>query len=430
MYLVEKHIISENHSLFKEIDQLCFLSKNLYNRANYIVRQEFITTSKLKESGLTETANYLNYNAVNKIMIQINDSDYIKLPRKVSNKVLDTLHNNWLSFFASIKDYVKNPSKYTGRPSLPRYLDKKGRFFLKYELQAISKRSLKNKKVKLSGTNIEVPFVTLEKDENIRLVEARIVPKLNNYVIEIVYEKLEEQSDVNFDNILGIDLGISNLMTLTSNKRGLIPQVVNGRPLKSINQYYNKKLSEYKSQLPFRNNEQLKTSRKIKRLTTKRNLKVEDYLHKSSKYIVNFCLENKIGTIVIGKNKQWKTESNLGDKNNQNFIQIPFNKLIFMIEYKARLKGITVIVREESYTSKASFLDLDKIPTYSKNSENEYKFSGKRIKRGMYKSKEGKKINADVNGSYNIIRKEFPNAFGNGIEDVAVHPVRVSLRIK
>ena len=160
MYLVEKHIISENHSLFKEIDQLCFLSKNLYNRANYIVRQEFIITSKLKESGLTETANYLNYNTVNKLMIQSNDPDYIKLPRKVSNKVLDTLHNNWLSFFVSIKDYVKNPGKYTGRPSLPRYLDKKGRFFLKYELQAISKRSLKNKKVKLSGTNIEIPFVT------------------------------------------------------------------------------------------------------------------------------------------------------------------------------------------------------------------------------------------------------------------------------
>jgi IS605 OrfB family transposase len=212
-------------------------------------------------------------------------------------------------------------------------------------------------------------------------------------------------------------------MTLTSNKCGLKPQIINGRPLKSINQFYNKKLSEYKSKLPFKNKEQLKTSKRIKRLTTKRNCKIEDYLHKASKLVVDFCIINQIGRIVIGKNKQWKTESNIGDKNNQNFVQIPFNKLISMIEYKARLKGIVLIVREESYTSKASFLDSDNIPVYKK--EKEYTFSGKRIKRGLYKSKKGLIINADVNGGYNIIRKAFPNAFGNGIEGVVVHPNEV-----
>lgn len=430
MYLVEKHRINKSHSLFKEIDNLCFLSKNLYNRANYLVRQEFIETSKLKESGLTETAIYFNYNSINRMMIDNNDVDYCALPRKVSNQVLMSLDSNWTSFFRSIKDYVKCPSKYNGKPSLPKYKHKtKGRYFLKYEKGAISTKLLKKGIIKLSKTNIEIPFIALQKDNNLSLIEVRIVPKLNNYVIEIVYEKKEEKYDLDYNNILGIDLGINNLMTLTSNIKGLKPEIVNGRPLKSINQYYNKQLSKFKSQLPYyKEGEQLKTSNKIKSLTTKRNSKVDDYLHKASKYIIDYCLMNNIGTIVIGKNKQWKNEINLGSKNNQNFVQIPFNKLISFIDYKGYLKGILVVVREESYTSKASFIDLDEIPTYSKNSEIEYKFSGKRIIRGMYRSKEGRKINADVNGSYNIIRKEFPNCFADGIEGVAVHPVRVSLR--
>lgn len=271
----------------------------------------------------------------------------------------------------------------------------------------------------------------INKDIADKLCCVRIVPKLNNnYVIEIVYERKETNLNLNPDNILSIDLGINNLMTLTSNKKGIEPLLVNGRPLKSINQYFNKKLAEFKSELPFnpKTGYQLGISNKIKRLTLKRNNKIEDYFHKSSKYIIDFCKANDIGIIIIGKNDGWKQEVNMGDKNNQNFVTIPFNSLIQKSSYKAKMVGINVIVREESYTSKASFLNLDVIPDYNSNEKIDYNFSGYRVDRGLYKIK-GKKIyiNADVNGSYNIMRKEFPNAFVDGIEGLAVNPIRVNI---
>ena len=201
-------------------------------------------------------------------------------------------------------------------------------------------------------------------------------------------------------------------MTITSNKIGIKPIIINGRPLKSINQYYNKKLAKLKS---------LNAKKQIEKLSLKRNNKINTYLHQSSKYLVDFCIKNELNTIIIGHNQYWKQKIKMNKKNKQNFIDIPFNNLIKMIQYKGLLKGITVLYQEESYTSKASFLNLDYMPVYG----DIYKgnFSGYRYRRGLYKIR-GKKvfINADINGSYNIMRKAVPNVFNNGIEGVAVHP--------
>jgi putative transposase len=451
MQLTEKHIITKSNSLYKEIDALCFLSKNLYNAANYTIRQEFISTTKLKKDGVVNHATYLNYYAINKLFIDSNNIEYTLLPRKVSNHTLMALDRNWRSFFASIKDWSKNPSKYKGKPNLPKYLPKtKGRYMLSYELDAISKKEIKSGFIKLSGTNIKIPFIN--KSENTKLKLCRIIPSANNiYTIEIVYEKQETNLNINKNNIMGIDLGVNNLATLTSNKVGYIPQIINGRPLKSYNQYYNKQRAILQEQLS--TNKQGKTSNKIKQLTHKRNCKVDNYIHKASKYIIEDCIKNDIGTIVIGKNDGWKQDVNMSKVNNQNFVPIPFNKLIEQIQYKGKMVGIDVILTEESYTSKASFLDLDEMPVYQKpntisnvtesidnestivniidknNNTKKYVFSGYREHRGSYKLKGRKKrINADVNGSYNSIRKVFSKAFADGTEGLAVVPLMRNLR--
>jgi len=408
MILIEKHKISSNHPYYKELDELCFLSKNLYNKANYIIRQEFIKTSKDKQDGLVDHANYLNYYNIQKQLQNNKDVDYKNLPAKVSQQILMLLDKNWKSFFKSIKDYKINPHKYNGRPKLPKYRDKiKGRNLLIYTIQAIYEKELKNDIVHLSGTNIRI----LTKQKNINQV--RIIPKNKEYVIEIIYEKNINDLKLKKDNIIGIDIGINNLCAITSNQNNVKPLLINGRPLKAINQYYNKKKAKLQS---FVGN---KNSNRIIKLTNKRNKKVDNYLHNTSRYIITHLISNNIGTLVIGKNLLWKQESNIGKCNNQNFVNIPHARLIDIIKYKAELVGIDVILTEESYTSKCSFIDFEELCRHDN-------YLGNRKYRGLFISNEGIIINADCNGSGNIIRKVFPNAFVDGIEGVVVHPIRVN----
>ncbi len=405
MQLVERTIIKQNHQNYKELDHLAFLSKNLYNIANYLIRQEYIING-----------NYWNYNKVQKLLQ--NQVDYQALPAKVSQQVLRVLDKNWDSYFAAIYSYNQDPSKFKARPKLPKYKHKtEGRNLLTYTRQAISKPEvIKNQTILLSKSNVKIQTgVNYE-----AIAQVRIIPKLNYYVMEVVYERDQANLTLDKNQIAGIDLGVNNLATVTSNKIGFQPIIVNGRPVKSINQYYDKQKAKLQSKLKDK-----KSSKRIQRLATKRSFKVDDYLHKTSRFIINYLIENQIGKLIIGNNKGWKQSINLGKKNNQTFVQIPYFQLINMLKYKAELVGIEVIVTEESYTSQASFFDLDDIPKYQKGIK--HSFRGKRIKRGLYQSSSGKKLNADCNGSLNIIRKVVPDAFGNGIEGVVVHPIKVTL---
>ncbi|NEQ40750.1 MAG: IS200/IS605 family element transposase accessory protein TnpB, partial [Okeania sp. SIO3I5] len=317
--------------------------------------------------------------------------------------------------FNSIQEYKLNPEKFLGRPKLPKYKDKEGRHLVIYTAQAVSKTSLKMGKIKLSGLNFSLP--TKVKQENLNQV--RIVPKSDCYVIEVIYEEKELKTEETTEKIAAIDLGVNNLIGLTSNQLGFRPILVNGRPLKSLNQFYNQKKASLQKQLPSGKY----WSNRLSRLTRKRQQKINDYYHQVSNYLVKTLLDLSIDTLVIGKNKNWKNQVNLGKINNQNFTSIPHNNLIEKISYKCKLKGIKVVEREESYTSIASFLDSDEIPIYAEEIEGaEIKFSGVRLKRGLYRSKSGKIINADVNASYNILRKAFPKAFAEGIERCVVHP--------
>lgn len=408
MILTEQHIIKKNHPFFEECNLLCVKSKNLYNSANYIVRQTFIYTTKQKEEGLVNNATYLNYYDINK---QLKDNkEYCSLPRKVSNQTLMLLDKNWKSFFSTIKDWKKNPTKYNGKPSIPKYLNKDGKYICIYELGAISIKELKKGYLKLSGTDIR--FTT--KQKNIKQV--RIVPRNGYFIIEVLYEKKEQDLKEDNGNYSSIDLGLNNLATVTSNT--IKPFIINGKGIKSINQYYNKKTSKIKNILEKRNKK--KSSKKLYKLLLKRNNKIKDYFHKSTTYIINQLVSNNINTLVIGYNKEWKQEINIGKRNNQNFANIPHQLFSNMLEYKCKLHGINFIKQEESYTSKCSFLDNEEICKH----EN---YKGNRIKRGLFKTSKGIIINADVNGSFNILKKAIPNAFANGIEGLTVNPMVIKL---
>ncbi|AFZ07149.1 transposase, IS605 OrfB family [Oscillatoria nigro-viridis PCC 7112] len=409
MQLTERHIIKSTSHRFAQIDELAFKSKNLYNAANYVIRQSFIYGWK-----------YVNYNEMNRLMKS--HEAYKNLPAKVSQQILMVLDRNWKSFFEAIKAYKADPSKFTGRPKLPKYKDKvKGRNLLVYTIQAISSKQLRNGVIKLSGTNLSIKT----KVSPDRICQVRLIPKCDAYVIEVIYD--EPESTVKESSfVAGIDLGLNNLVALTSNQPGFVPLLINGRPLKSIDQFYNKRKAQLQSQLKGN----CKTSPRIQRLTRCRNQKIANYLHQASRIIVDFLVAQQIGTLVVGKNEQWKTEINLGKQTNQNFVSIPHARLIEMLEYKAFLAGIKVIVQEESYTSRANFLGLDPIPVYGKT-EKEPVFTGRRIKRGLYKTSTDQLINSDVNGSFNIIRKAIPNAFSDGIGSCVVQPRRVNpLKVK
>ena len=404
MQLAERHIIKSTEHRFALIDGLAFASKNLYNAANYVIRQSFVYGG-----------GYINYNEMNRLMKS--HQTYKAWPAKVSQQILMILDKNWKSFFEAVKAYKVNYSKFTGRPKLPKYKDKvKGRNILVYTIQAISSKQLKKGIIKLSGTEISIK--TKVKPEGI--CQVRLVPKCDYYVIEVIYN--EPESTISDDKfIASIDLGLNNLVALTSNQPGFTPLLINGRPLKSINQFYNKRKAQLQSQLK----RGRKTSSRIQRLTRCRNQKVDNYLHHTSRLIVDLLVAQQIETLVIGKNVQWKNESNLGKQTNQNLVNVPHARLIEMLEYKAQLVGIKVLQQEESYTSQSSFLNLDPIPVYGKTG-NDVIFSGKRIKRGLYKTSVGKLINSDVNGAYNILRKAIPNAFSNGIGSCVVQPRRVN----
>ncbi|NEU71689.1 IS200/IS605 family element transposase accessory protein TnpB [Hassallia byssoidea VB512170] len=404
MELVERHIISYNHQFYKEASDLCWRGKNLYNYSNYLVRQSFIKSKK-----------YLDNCQIYHLLKQ--HESYKCLPAKVSNQVLISLHKNWKSFFQAIQEWSKHPEKFLGRPKLPQYKDKqKGRYFVVYEKGAISKRALKLGLVKLSGTNIEFPTKIDVKN----LLQVRIIPKCGQYVIEVVYKAEKLLTHLDTSLVASIDIGIDNLAALTSNQLGFKPVLVNGKPLKSINHYYNKRKALGQSCL--KSSRQI--SRKIEELTRKRNNRVDNYLHCCSRFIINKLVEFGIGTLVIGKNDNWKQSCNLGKINNQNFTNIPHARFIDMLEYKAELVGITVLIHEESYTSVASFLDNDPIPVYQANNKHTIKFAGVRTKK-WYRSASGT-VHADVNGSLNIMRKVVPAAFSLGISGVAVHPYRVT----
>src|SRR5215813_630151 len=412
MHLVERHLVKKDHPQYTLIDAAAFASKNLYNQANYQIRQAYIHEGK-----------YLPYAA---IFHRIKQMDcYQALPAKVANSLLILLHKNWVAFFEALQAYKTDPSRFTGRPKLPKYKDKeKGRNILIYDKQALGKRAFK-KTGKLLPSGLPIEIETCIKEWR-QIAQVRIVPRLDGYMVEVVYEQQEEQAEVDTQLVAALDLGVNVLAALTSTKPGFVPRLVSGKPLKSLNQFYNKQRAAHQSRL---SHEHRFTSPHLDRITTKRNRRVDTYLHTASRRIIDLLISEGIGTLVIGKNPLWKQEANLGKRNNQQFVQLPHARFIDQLNYKARLVGIQVLLQEESYTSKASFLDNDPLPTYQADRTEQPVFSGTRMARSWYRASDGTVLHADVNGSYNILRKSSsdPLQVGRGVAGAAVRPRRLAV---
>lgn len=291
------------------------------------------------------------------------------------------------SFFLSLQS--KKEGKHNQKVNPPRYKDKvKGRNLITFHKRKLSKMTYKKEGlIHITKTNIKFKSnIPLE-----QIHEVKVVPKNGYYELQVVYN-VEEVKPVVSDNVAAIDLGLNNLATVvTTNSTSFI---INGRPLKSINHQWNKRKAKLQSKLP----KGVKTSKKIRNLTNKRNRRVDNYLHKATSALVKKFILLGISKVIIGHNNGWKKNVKLGKRNNQNFVQIPYSKFIEMITYKCLLVGIKVITGEESYTSKCSFLDNESVEKHDT-------YTGKRIKRGLFKSSNGTLINADANGAYNILKK-------------------------
>ncbi|MHA2073189.1 MAG: RNA-guided endonuclease InsQ/TnpB family protein [Candidatus Hodarchaeales archaeon] len=383
----------------KNLSWLCHLSKNLYNEGNYLIRQKFFNNSK-----------WTHYNSLYHLIKS--SENYRELPAQTAQQVLKILDRSWTSFFRAIKVWSEDKAKFLGKPKLLNYKPKNGEFMLVFtnqQVKLINKVLIFPKKVALE-VKTRLPDKT-----NIR--EVRIIPKGVGYVVEIVYHKKFSPKQLNKNNkanIIAIDLGVRNFITIVNNN-GLKPFFIKGGVVKSINQYYNKKRARIQS---IYDRQDIKTGKAMQKLTIKRNKKINDYFHKISRKIIEFCTHNDIGTVVIGYNPDWKQKCGFGKRNSQNFITIPYYKLIKQLEYKTEEQGIIVIKQEESYSSKCSFLDNEPIKRHKK-------YLGRRSTSGLFQSATGTIINADINGAYNILKKAFPNAIAaDRIEDVGLHPSR------
>jgi len=404
MRLVERHVIKRTDPRFETIDRAAFASKNLYNAANYELRQAFIFRGV-----------YLKYPEMHQRMKD--HEAYKALPAKVAQQILMVLDRNWQGFLAALEAWRDDPAKFLGRPRLPRYKDKqRGRNLLVYTIQALSIPALRGGVICPSMLCITVQT----RQRNVQQV--RIIPRIGFYVVEVVYEREPVPAAVNPALRAGVDVGLNNLALLTSDKPGFVPRVVNGRPVKSINQFYNKRRAELQSKL-----REGHASRRLERTTALRTRRIDWYLHTASRRIIDLLVAEGIGTLCIGQNPLWKQEVSMGKRNNQNFVSVPHARFIDMLRYKAALVGMQVIVTEESYTSKASFLDADPLPIYDAARSDQPRFSGRRVKRGLYRAADGRHINADANGAYNIIRKVAPDAFAQGSRGCVVHPIRLAV---
>lgn len=394
MRLVERHIVKDNR-----FEDICLKSGLLYNYVLFNVRQGIFS------------GDYINEYEFSTKLCKENQVDFRNLPSVVSQQVVAQVFSVTKSWIRSKKEYEKNPSKFLSRPKLPKYKRGKKQNMVVFTTSACR---LKSDGYIHFVKSIISPIKTRIGDN--KLCQVRIIPQATCYVVEVIYEKKEQDLNLNKDNVLSIDLGLNNLCTCISNV-GIKPFIVNGKVIKSFNQWYNKKKARLMSLIGDKG-----TSRRINKMTCYRNCWISDKIHKISRYIIDICRSNNIGTIVIGQNRGWKQEINLGKRINQKFVEIPFSDLINKISYKAKLIGINLITHEESYTSKIDHMAFEPL-------KKQDAYLGKRKRRGLFQSSIGKLINADINGAIGIGRKVFGDSYVSRIIDsgLAFNPIRINI---
>ena len=383
-----KHLSKEDYITIKE---LCHTAKNLFNEAIYNVRQYYFTEGEFLgyEKNYTLLKNSPNYKVLNSNMAQ---------------QILKEVDGSFKSFFNLLKLVKQGKYAFTSC-KLPYYLPKDG-----YTTLVIGFVRLNGNKLILPFSNsfkkthksveITIPPILLNK----KIKEIRIIPKANARFFEIqyIYETECIQRNLNTNNALALDLGINNLVTAVSNSGQSF--IIDGKRLKSINQWFNKENARLQS-IKDKQHISRKPTNRQKAVARNRNNKVNDYMNKTACKVIDYCINNDIGTLVVGYNETFQRNSNIGKQNNQNFVNIPYGQLCNKLEYLCKLNSIVFVKQEESYTSKSSFWDRDDLPVYNADNPKEYSFSGRRLHRGLYKTASGRTINADFNGALNIMRK-------------------------
>ena len=406
MILTEKEIIYSTDERFDLIKELCHLSKNLYNASLYDVRQYYF-----------ETKSYRTWQSQAPIFTKNNNSDYYALQSHLAQQVLMQVGRQFLGFFNNKSNKKKR---------IPKYKDKNGYNVITFPKITISKQ------IDFDEDRQIYTYTLCKRSYNLKIKSTKPNVKMVKFVYDEVNDLIKcfkiyevERPKLKKDNsrYFSIDPGLNNIVSIYNNI-GIRPLLYNGRPIKSINQYYNKTNAKLRSELP--NN--IKSSKKLKQLSLKRNNKIDYEMNKISTHIINEAIRHNISKVIIGNNIGWKSEINIGRRNNQNFVHIPHTKLFNQLLYKGLLNGIEVIFTEESYTSKASFFDKDELPVYGENDN--HKFSGRRVYRGLYKDSKGNLWNADLNGGGNIMRKVSDEAAYKEIrktEEMMKRPILITL---
>lgn len=407
MQLTERHLIKPSHELYATLDDLTFKAKNLYNHGLYLYRQSYF------EHKSNPDVPVLSWAEIDKSLRKQGHDDIRALPSKVANAVLKNLGENISSFWKLVR--LKNKGELNQKPKLPGYLHKtEGRYPVSFNYQTFGNKRGYNNELFLCPKGINLPIPT--KVDNPKQV--RIIPSHNNFIIEVIYN-VEESAPKSTSKYAGIDLGVDNFATVTFSTQNN-PLIIKGLELKSINQGYNRLIAKAQSLLPGT----CKTSKSIHRLWSRRSWILRTKIHQMTAFLATLFDEMRIEKVFIGENINWKQKLPFGKKVKQRFAYLPYETFIEQLQYKCKLRGITVITQEESYTSKASFLDNDDIPVYG-GTENP-SFSGRRIKRGLYRSGDGRLINADVNGAYNIQRKGLMNNHQSlHLSNPLIHPLVV-----
>lgn len=373
---VERHIIRKGRYNYREIQNTCHLSKNLYNYVNYILRQSFFETRSIPSEYEISTQ-----------LAKENQADFRALPAQVAQQTIKLVFKAWKSFFSALKAYKGDKSRFTGNPRPPKYKDKNGHFVTVFTSQYTK---VKDNKIHFSKETIQ-PITT--KTSTIKQV--RLIPSTACFIVEVVYEKDVQVTEKIAGSVAAIDLGLNNFVTFLDNQ-GYQPFIINGKGIKSYNQNFNKKKAKLQSKLP----KNVYSSKQLLQLNFKRNMFIHNFIHQASSIVLKTLLARKIETLVIGYNEDWKQNITLGKRTNQQFVQIPYKAFIDKIMYKCEDYGIKVILTEESYTSKIDHLAGEKMQKHTK-------YKGKRIHRGLFLSSTGIVINADVNGALGIMRKVF-----------------------
>ena len=449
MYRTRQYRISKNHILYDYCRDICRSSAILYNRANFILRQYSSSVDsmavfkplfpnqmmvyRLVRDNLSGTkylgdSKWLSYNALDYLLKVTKDKAYYALPSQANQQILKLLLRDYKSFFEAVKVYGKNPEAFTGRPKMPGYMSS-GSFKTAILTNQICR--LKDGGLKFPGTKDKLSLGGLP--EEVSLKEVRIKPSGDSFFLDVVLSVpdkgivpmadkdilsvFSDIADLKELRVMAIDPGTDNIAAV-ANTFGAIPFVIKGGVIKSINQLYNKEMKRLSSCAMTCNKRY--STRKMNALTEKRNRKIKDQFHKVSRQLADYARDNHVDVVVMGHNTYQKQEIGIGHVNNQNFVQIPMLIFADMLRYKMAEYGIKFVLTEESYTSKADFLAKDDIPVYKKDVKENPAFSGKRIKRGLYRHYDGTITNADINGAANILRKVFPkvNQWDRGIVDM------------